>query len=90
MRPIVVRSSRGSGEQPRVPPRPSSRVPWQGPISGYRFSAFWLRSRVRPILVYGSPRITAIRSRACYICSQARFRPGGERRSGVLIFFPPD
>ena len=27
MRPIVVRSSRGSGEQPRVPPRPSSRVP---------------------------------------------------------------
>ena len=40
------------------------------------------------MLVHGSPRVIAIRSRASNICSQARFRPGGERRSGVLFFFP--
>ena len=83
-------SSRGSGDQPRVLPRPSSRVPLAR--TNFWLSLLGLLAKIKgkTYLVYGSPRVIAIRSRACKICSQARFRPGGERRSGVLIFFPPE
>ena len=38
-------SLRGSGDQPRVLPRPSSRVPLARTNLSYHFSAFWLRSK---------------------------------------------
>ena len=49
VRPIVVRVGRVTS--PVCCPGPPVGCRWQGPISGYRFSAFWLRSSVVSVLI---------------------------------------